>query len=74
MMPNLSAKAKLSRRYCNHYLRATSVHLHIMSVAGHKAETSLKTYYTGYTGEQIKQSMSDTISQGFRCSMQVTVV
>ena len=53
MMPNLSEKAGLSRRYTNHSLRATSVNVldnignfasrHIMTVMGHKSENSLKT-------------------------------
>ena len=53
MMPNLSEKAVLSRRYTNHSLRATSVNVldnignfasrHIMTVMGHKSENSLKT-------------------------------
>ncbi|KAJ8302259.1 LOW QUALITY PROTEIN: hypothetical protein KUTeg_021246 [Tegillarca granosa] len=73
----LISKGKPLSQILQSFLRATSVHLldsvgkfanrRIMSVTGHKAETSLKTY-TGYTGEKIKQSMSDTISQGFRCS------
>jgi hypothetical protein len=72
MMTELSQKAGLSRKYTNHSLRATSVHLldaaqfpsrHIMSVTGHKAETSLKTY-TGYTSENTKRSMSEAISNG----------
>ena len=64
MMPNLSEKAVLSRRYTNHSLRATSVNVlddignfasrHIMTVTGHKSENSLKTY-TGYTGDAIKK-------------------
>ena len=75
MMPNISQKAGLSRRYTNHSLHATSVHLldsigkyasrHIMTVTGHKSETSLKTY-TGYTDSKIKRSMSDTISGSLR--------
>jgi hypothetical protein len=49
----------------NHSLRATTVHVfdaaqfpgrHIMTVTGHKSETSLK-IYTGYTTEKTKQIM-----------------
>ena len=51
MMPNISVSAGLSKRYTNHSLRATSVHIldkeqfasrNIMSVTGHKSENSLK--------------------------------
>ena len=71
MMSVLSEKAELSRKYTNHSLRATSVHVldsaqvpsrHIMTVTGHKSETSLKTY-TGYTDENTKKRMSHTISR-----------
>ena len=58
----LSEKAALSRKYTNHSLRATSIHLldagniptrHIMSVTGHKAKSSLKSY-TGHTDNNTK--------------------
>lgn len=57
MMPAISTNARLSQRYTNHSLRATTVHKldsndfsgrHITSITGHKSESSLKTY-TGYT-------------------------
>ena len=69
-MPVLSEKAGLSMKYTNHSLRATSVHIldaaqipsrHIMSVTGHKAEGSLKTY-TGHTDTGTKKLMSHTIT------------
>ncbi|XP_067669801.1 uncharacterized protein [Haliotis asinina] len=71
MMPNLSIKAGLSMKYTNHSLRATTVHVldaaqvpsrHIMTVTGHKSESSLKTY-TGYTDEKAKKKMSATIAE-----------
>lgn len=52
MMPIISRKAGILLRYTNHSLRATSVHIldstgnfaniHVMTVTGHKYETSLK--------------------------------
>lgn len=75
LMSKLSEKAGLAVLYTNHSLRATSVHIldnvgnfagrHIMTITGHKSETSLKTY-TGYTGESIKRKMSDTLSDSLR--------
>ena len=68
MMGQISREFSLSKTYTNHSLRATTVHVldaaqfpgrHIMTVTGHKSETSLKTY-TGYTTEKTKQMMSDT--------------
>ena len=62
-MSVLSQKASLSQKYKNHSLMTTSVHIldatqiptrHIMSVTGHKAETSLKTY-TGHTNKKKKK-------------------
>ena len=69
-MSVLSQKASLSQKYTNHSLRTTSVHIldatqiptrHIMSVTGHKAETSLKTY-TGHTNNK-KKPMSNIITK-----------
>ena len=71
MMTRMSEEAKLSKKYTNHSLRATSVHVldsaqvptrHIMSVTGHKSENSLKTY-TGHTDSKAKKFMSHTISK-----------
>lgn len=70
-MAEISRAANLSREYTNHSCRATTVHLldeakfpsrHIMSVTGHKSETSLKTY-SGKTSENIKKDMSKAISE-----------
>ena len=53
MMSTISKESDLSRIYINHSLRAKTVHVldvarfldrHIMSVTGHKAQSSLKTY------------------------------
>ena len=57
IMSEIRKQFALSQVYINHSLRATTVHVldaadiagrHIMSVTGHKSESSLKTY-TGYT-------------------------
>ena len=70
MMSVLSQKASLSQKYTNHSLRTTSEHIldatqiptrHIMSVTGHKAETSLKTY-TVHTNNK-KKPMSNIITK-----------
>ena len=69
MMSVLSQKASPSQKDTNHSLRTTSVPIldatqiptrHIMSVTGHKAETSLKTY-TGHTNN--KKNMSNIITK-----------
>jgi hypothetical protein len=44
-----------------------------MTVTGHKSENSLKTY-TGYTGDAIKKSMSNTISKTLRKSTNETCI
>ena len=61
LMNKISESAQLSKKYTNHSLRATAVHIldaanfpsrHIMTVTGHRSESSLKTY-TGYTDSNI---------------------
>lgn len=74
-MSRISEKAGVSHRYTNHSLRATLVHTldstglfagrHIMSITGHRAESSLK-IYSGQTEPEIKRMMSDTISKTLR--------
>ena len=70
-MNEISKKSGLNTIYTNHSCRATTVHVldsaqipsrHIMTVTGHKAESSLKTY-SGKTDENTKKLMSQTISE-----------
>ena len=70
LMVVISELANLTSRYTNHSLRATIVHIldnamvptrHIMSVTGHRAESSLKTY-TGKTTDKIKKMMPHTLT------------
>ncbi|KAK3088293.1 hypothetical protein FSP39_017185 [Pinctada imbricata] len=74
IMSTISAEFGLSKSYTNHSLRATLVHIldaanfagrHIMSVTGHKSETSFKTY-TGYTDAGTKERMSKVLSESTR--------
>jgi hypothetical protein len=53
LMSGISIAAKLSKKYTNHSIRATSVTLldtenfdarHIMALSGHKSETSIRSY------------------------------
>lgn len=69
MAKKISQAAGCSKIYTNHCLRATSVTLldhagfasrDIMTVSGHKSETSIKNYVR--TSEAQKQKMSDSIS------------
>ena len=78
MMSTISEQAGLSKRYTNHSLRSTTVHIldsndfagrHITSVTGHRSETLLKTY-TGYTAPCIKRKMLDTIYETLRSKLQ----
>ena len=65
----LSEKYNLSKLYTNHSLRATTITLldeegfearHIMSISGHRSETSIKHY--SRTGETKKRKIAETIS------------
>ena len=69
-MSEISRKAGLEVKYTNHSCRATTVHVldaaqipsrHIMTVTGHKSETSLKSY-SGKTDNKTKKLMSEKIS------------
>ena len=65
----LSEKYNLSKEYTNQSLRATTITLldeegfearHIMSISGHRSETSIKHY--SRTGETKKRKIAETIS------------
>lgn len=68
-MKQLSTEAGLSRIYTNHCLRATSITIlndcyearHVMTVSGHKSESSLRHY--AKTSEQKRQEMALTIAE-----------
>lgn len=73
-MQTISKISGISTIYTNHSCRATTVSVldaaqipsrHIMSVTGHKAESSLKTY-SGRTDEKTKKIMSEKISEKIR--------
>ena len=70
LMPEISRMADLSQVYTNHSIRATTFHVldtaqipsrHIMTVTGHKSESSLKTY-SGNTDNSTKRLMSEAIN------------
>ena len=70
MAKNIAREANCSKEYTNHCLRATSVTIldhsgfasrDIMTVSGHKSETSIKNY--AHTSNQQKEKMSDKISE-----------
>ncbi|XP_071496853.1 uncharacterized protein [Diadema antillarum] len=76
MTKMLSEKAGCSKSYTNHSLRATCVTLldhagyasrDIMTVSGHRSETSIKNYVR--TSEDLKRKMSDTISANINAGM-----
>lgn len=70
MMSTISTRAKLSKRYTNHCVRATSISAldragfegrHIIRATGHKSEMSIKSYSSRLT-EGTKRQMSDALS------------
>ena len=70
LMPEISRRASLSKRYTNHCLRSTAITIlddqnfasrHIMAVSGHRVESSLKTY-SRHTSEETQRKMSHTLT------------
>ena len=68
-MKSISIDAELSLLYTNHCIRATSVTIldergfearHIMSLSGHRSESSIRSY--SRTGAGIKRKMSNQLS------------
>ena len=71
LMPTLSKKCHLSKRYTNHSLRSSAITIldeagftsrHIMTVSGHRSESSLK-HYSSKTSNSMKEKMSKTITE-----------
>ena len=69
LMKKISAESNLSKIYSNHSIRATAITVldsaglearHIMSVSGHKAESSIRSY--SKTSDEIKRKMSEILS------------
>ena len=69
LMKKISVEANLSEIYTNHSIRATCITVldsagiearHIMSVSGHKSETSIRSYATTSSG--MKRKIAQTIS------------
>ncbi|VDI16195.1 Hypothetical predicted protein [Mytilus galloprovincialis] len=70
MMTEISEKAKLSRRYTNHSIRATSITAmdeagiearHIMRASGHRSEASICSY-SKRLSENKQREMSDSLN------------
>ena len=69
MMKKISKEADLSKIYSNHSIRATAVTIldksgfearHIMSVSGHRSESSIRSY--SKTDEATKKRISETLT------------
>ena len=72
MLPNLSLKYRLSRRYTNHSLRVSSMQVmedgnvaenHIMRVSGHKSRDSVANYARRLSAAR-KRKISSVLSSG----------
>jgi hypothetical protein len=74
MMPEISIKAKLSQRYANHSVRATSISAmdnagvearHIMRASGHRSESSIRSY-SKRLSENKQREISDSLNSALQ--------
>jgi hypothetical protein len=74
MMPEISIKAKLSQRYANHSVRATSISAmdnagvearHIMRASGNRSESSIRSY-SKRLSENKQREISDSLNSALQ--------
>ena len=78
MMKKISKEADLSKIYSNHSIGATAVTIldksgfetrHIMSVSGHRTESSIRSY--SKTDDATKKRISETLTSATTVTLQV---